>query len=188
VTDGTVLFLDRILAMGFLETSFTAVMTGKAEFRGLAGEEIFFRRGMDAMATQAAIVLDNPVYDLAIEFFFLMTGKADRIPLCRQKIWGVGGMRIVAGNTFSPPHGGMDIFLIQFQVLDLVTGIAEVIAFFLQNEFRHHAMPKMALFAFFVRNHLVNILHGKELVVKFRMAVQTAFLGEFPSRGLGILT
>ncbi|MFO7604987.1 MAG: hypothetical protein R6W72_01615 [Desulfurivibrionaceae bacterium] len=188
MTAVTVLFLNGISTVGFFEFAGITVMAGKAEFGSRTAEQIFFRGGMNAVTTQAAIVLDNPVYDFTIVFFLVVAGKTDRIAFCRQEIRVIGGMGVVTGNTFPPSHCGMDILLIQLEILNLMTGITEVITIFFKDEFRDYAMPKMTLFAFFFRDHFMDVLHGKIFFAEIRMTVQAAFFGEFPSRGLGIFT
>jgi hypothetical protein len=180
VADGAVLFLDRVSAMTLFETVGIALMAGNAQFSGFSGEQIFFFRCMGVVTTQAAFVLDYLVNDFPVVSFFFMTLKADRIPASFQEICFVGGMRIVAGNASAFSHGGMDILLVHIQVFNLVAGEAEFIPLFLENKLCHHAMPEMAVFALLLRNHLVDILSGKVLLRKVRMAVQAALLGKSP--------
>jgi hypothetical protein len=120
------------------------------------------------------------VDDLSVVLFFPVTGKADLIAFFRQEKCFIRGMGIVTGNAFSLAHRGMNIGLVQFQVFNLMADITEVISFFLQQKRCHHAMAKVAFFALFLRNHFVDILPGKILIGKLRMAVQAVFLGKSP--------
>jgi hypothetical protein len=188
MADGAEFFFHGVPPMGFLEIAGAAVMAGNAQFRRLGGEQVLLRGGVGGVALQAALVVDDRVDDFAAVFPFIVAGETDRIPLFRQEVRLIRGMRIVAGNAFPLAHSGMDVALIQLQVLDLVAGVAEVIALFLQNELCHHPMAKMALLALFLRHHLVDVLSGKILIGKIRVAVQTAFLGESSFLGRGVLT
>lgn len=81
----------------------------------------------------------------------------------------------MAVDAFSFSQRSMNIFLIQPDLLCLMTGQTDLVAFFLQQQLGQDAVPQMACLAFLFFDDGMHILHGKVFAFKLGMAIQALF-------------
>jgi hypothetical protein len=112
----------------------------------------------------------------------LITGL---VPLCFEQMTYLGGMGIMAGDTFASLQGRMDIRLIQTDLFFAVTGIADFIPIFLQNKFWNNAMSDMTILTFLSFDDGMDVLHPHVFFYKFFMAFEAIFTYEFFTRRWG---
>ena len=91
---------------------------------------------MGEVAGRTAL-LPHLMSDLLFIILFLVTLKTSFIPFCIQQTTELGGMRVMALNAFTSLQGGMDTGFVHPDLIFTVAGIADLIPFFLQNQFRY---------------------------------------------------
>ena len=121
--------------------------------------------------------------DFLFKISLLMALETDLIAFRFQKVACLRGVGVMTGNAFSSLQYRMDIRLVQPYLLLAVTGKADLIAIFLQQQFRNQAVAQMAIFAFFLFDYSMHIFHHQIFFSKFFVAIETIFLSKsLPSR------
>ena len=169
--------------MGFLKMSLGAVMAAKAEWSLSLYQKVFLVRTVGKVASGAPFLLEDLMYNFLFEIFLLMALITDFIAFCLQQVFRLGGMGIMTLNAFSPLQHGMNIRLVHPYFIFTVAGIADLISFFLKNQFRYQTVPEMAIFALLLFDRSMYILHCHIFVGKFLVAVEAVFAYKLLSRG-----
>ncbi len=91
----------------------------------------------------------------------------------------------MTGDTFSPPQSGMHHLLVKLEALDLMATVTEIIAFLLQQQFRHNPVTKVTGITLLSPDHGMNIFHRQVLLGKLVMAVNASLFLKRPFLGNG---
>jgi hypothetical protein len=116
--------------------------------------------------------------DFLLKISLLMALETDLIALRFQKVACLRGVGVMTRNAFSFFQPCMDIRFVQPYLLLAVTGKADFIAIFLQQQFRNQAVAQMAIFAFFLFDYSMHIFHHQIFISKFFVAIEAIFLNK----------
>ena len=171
--------------MRLAEGAIVDFVAGNTELRVGLGEQIALRRSVGEMTCPAPLFLQDLVHDLLAVVLLFVTLEAYCVPLGTQEIGGIGGVRIVTGSTRSLLQRSVNSRRVQLQILDGVAFVTDLVALLLEQKLAHNSMPKVAVFAFSVLDHSVEVWHGEVLLAEFLVTVQALLTLEFPLLRVG---
>ena len=101
MTDRAGFRLDRITSVRLLEGLLPLVVAGKT-YRRLGGlQEVLLSRTMGEVAGTAPLILKYFMDDRLLVFLFLVALETGLAALCRQEVFSLRGMRVMALCAFA---------------------------------------------------------------------------------------
>jgi len=111
--------------------------------------------------------------NLLLIVFLLVALIARGTALCLEQVFRLGRVRVVAEGASSSLECGVDVCLVQANLVPAVAGVADLISFFLKDQLGDQPMPQVALFALLFFDQRMDVFHAKVLICKFFVTVQT---------------
>ena len=149
--------LHRITAVSGPEALLLMLVAAAAEHRIVLPQQIIKGRAVGKMARQAVFGLQRFVDDFFIEVLFSVALKAKIIAGRDQQLAVIRGMRVVAADALPLLQSAVHDWLIHSELFCVVAVDAELVTLFLQDQFWYDAVPKVAVLAFFLLYHCVDI-------------------------------
>jgi hypothetical protein len=169
--------------MGLFKRGLASVMA--AETKGDLGldEEVLLVGTVGQMAGRAAFSFTDLMDHLLFIILLFMTLITSLVPFRLQQVAELGSVRIMALSAFPSPQGRMHAGLIRAYFIFAVAGVADLVAFFLQEKLGNQTMPEVAFFAFPLFDDRMHIFHRQIFLCKFLVAVEAFFARKprFPS-------
>lgn len=179
MTAGTLGLFHRIAAVGLLEGSLIAFMTGKAELRFRPGQQALLVGAVGGVAGSASLFGKGGMLDLEGKGG-LVVARIAELGSVRglEQIGGVGPMGVVAGNAFAGLERGVDILFVHAETFLAVALVTERIARLLEEQLGYPAVTQVALLAFPSLDHGMDALLVQVGTAELLMTIQTSFGGE----------
>ena len=133
-------------------------MTSNTKWRLRFHQKVLLIRTMGEMTGRTALLPHFMSYLLFI-ILLLVTLKASFVPFGLQKVTELGSMGVMTLTAFPSLQSSMDIRFIHPYLILTVAGIADFVAFFLEDELRNQSVPEMAILAFLVFDGCMDCFH-----------------------------
>ena len=180
--------IDGVAAVRLREPWLGGGVTAEAQRLFLLDEEVRLLRSVRRMADGAAVRLDDLVGDLLRVGRLVVALKADLRRFRREQVGGIRGMRVVAQHARPALDGGVDVRLVQPELVLRMAAVTEFVAVLLHDAPGHQAVTQMALVAGVRPDDGMDVLHAQVLARELLVApaAQAVLPAEALTRGLRV--